>query len=504
MTHVPVAVAGGGPAGLTAAYMLARRGVRPHVFEKHSIVGGISRTEQYKGYRYDIGGHRFYTKVAEVERFWHEILGPEFVERPRLSRIYYNSRFYNYPLNILNTLLNLGPVESARILLSYLKAHLAPKGAEETFEQWVTNRFGRRLFQTFFKTYTEKVWGIPCSEIRADWAAQRIKGLSLTVAVMNALFKVNNTKTLIEKFHYPVLGPGQMWERCQQRIEELDGAVELNTDVVRIYHEHGRVTAVRIRCGDEERVVSCDHFISSMPLSELIFKLDPPPPPAILDAARGFNYRAIIVVGLIVNQARAFPDNWIYIHSPEARVGRIQNFGNWSADLVPNTTHTSLGMEYFCDEGDDLWTMSDADLVALARREIDTLGLARADLVEDGMVIRQPKAYPVYDGTYRDHVETVREYLKGFGNLQTIGRNGMHRYNNQDHSMLTGMLAVENIFGAAHDLWEVNTERSYYEEFTREELKGRELDETAADRPDRSRAHRTVGASRRPDAVSMD
>lgn len=504
MALYPVVIAGAGPAGLTAAYELARRGVRPLVCEKHHIVGGIARTEQYKGYRYDIGGHRFYTKVPAVERFWHEVLGDAFVERPRLSRIYYNGAFYNYPLNLVNTLVNLGPWESVRILLSYLRAHLLPTRSEESFEEWVTNRFGRRLYETFFKTYTEKVWGISCREIRADWAAQRIKGLSLSVAVINALFKVNNTKTLIERFHYPLLGPGQMWERCQQAVEAMAGRVQLNTDVVRVRHQQNHVTHVTLREGEREQELPCRQFISSMPLSELIFKLDPPPPPEVIAAARGLSYRDFILVGLIVNQEGAFPDNWIYVHSPEVKVGRIQNFGNWSSALVPNRSHTSLGMEYFCNEGDELWSCSDAELIALAREEIAKLGLARADAVEDGTVIRQPKAYPVYDGTYRAHVETIRTFLRGFSNLQTIGRNGMHRYNNQDHSMLSGMLAVENLFGASHDLWELNTERSYYEEFTREELKERDVNGAPADRPDWLRSHSPVGTPARPDPRPAD
>lgn len=321
---------------------------------------------------------------------------------------------------------------------------------------------------------------------------------------MNALFKVNNTKTLIERFHYPILGPGQMWERCQQAVEAMSGEVQLNTDVVRICHEAGRVTMVYVRHGETEQAIACEHFISSMPLNELIFKLDPPPPPEVLAAAHGLSYRDFILVGLIINQERAFPDNWIYVHSPEVKVGRIQNFGNWSPDLVPDQSRTSLGMEYFCNEGDDLWEMSDADLVALATREIDKLSLARAEAVEDGTVIRQPKAYPVYDGTYRNHVETIRAYLGELENLQTIGRNGMHRYNNQDHSMLTGMLAAENVFGANHDLWEVNTERSYYEEFTRAEQKEREVHGATQNRAHRLRSHRATGASQHPDTVGGD
>jgi protoporphyrinogen oxidase len=498
-----VVIVGGGPAGLTAAYELVKLGFRPSVFEKDHIVGGIARTEEYKGYRYDIGGHRFYTKVAEVEQFWVEVLQEDFLKRPRLSRIYYDNKFYKYPLNIMNTLKNLGPIESLRIMFSYVKSQIMPIRNEETFEEWVTNRFGQRLFRTFFKTYTEKVWGIPCNEIRADWAAQRIKGLSLTVAVMNALFKVNNTKTLIEEFHYPRLGPGQMWEHCQQAVDNRGGKVELNTDVVKVRHDgKGRATGVVISQNGVEREVPCDQLLTSMPLAELITKLDPPPPAHVLDAAYGLNYRDFLLVGLIINQDKAFPDNWIYVHSPAVKVGRIQNFGNWSPDLVPDQSKTSLGMEYFCHEGDGLWNMSDAELVALATKEIGELGLADSASVEDGTVIRQQKAYPVYDGTYRQNLEVLKEYIQSFGNLQTIGRNGLHRYNNQDHSMLTAMLAVRNIMGEQHDLWEVNTERSYHEEFTKAEMKGREANGTAEDRADRVRQGRTVSTPRGADTIA--
>jgi protoporphyrinogen oxidase len=492
-----VVVIGGGPAGLTAAYELVKRGVRPIVFEQDRLVGGIARTEEYKGYRYDIGGHRFYTKVGEVEQFWHEVLGDKFLKRPRMSRIYYRGQFYKYPLALVNTLINLGPVESFLILVSYLRARLRSRDGEETFEDWVTNRFGKRLFNTFFKTYTEKVWGIPCSTIRAEWAAQRIKGLSLRVAVVNALFKVNNTKTLIEEFDYPALGPGQMWEHCQAAIEQMGGAVRLQTSIERLRHSNGRVTHVTARDCTKSYEVSGEHVVSSMPINELIFKLDPPPPAEVLDAAHGLKHRAFLQVGLIINQPEAFPDNWIYIHSPEVHVGRIQNFKNWSPQMVPDPTKTSLGMEYFCDEdpNDAIWGKSDAELIELSKREIEQLGLAKAADVVDGVVIRQPKAYPVYDDTYRKHLDVIQRYLQTFENLQTIGRNGMHRYNNQDHSMLTGMLAARNIMGEQHDLWDVNTERSYYEEFTSSELKARAVNEAAQSRAAWMRADSADSAS---------
>jgi protoporphyrinogen oxidase len=335
----------------------------------------------------------------------------------------------------------------------------------------VSNRFGKRLYQIFFKTYTEKVWGIPCSEIRAEFAAQRIRGLSLPVAVWNALFGPRQgkevVKTLIEQFEYPRLGPGQMWERAMSFVLTHGGRVCLETEVVKVRHSGGRVTSLLTRCapdGEATAVVAGDAFITSMPISELIEKLDPPAPPAVLAAARGLTYRDFISVVLIVQQPHLFPDNWIYIHSPQVKVGRVQNFKNWSPDMVPDPAMTALGLEYFCTEGDDLWRMADADLIALGTREMEQIGIARAADVVDGTVVRQLKAYPVYNGTYAGYLQTLQAYLAGFSNLQTVGRNGLHKYNNQDHSMLTAMLAVRNLAGEKHDLWNVNTERSYHEE----------------------------------------
>jgi protoporphyrinogen oxidase len=459
-----VIIGGAGPAGLTAAYELARNGNSPLVLEAGDQVGGLARTEEYKGYRFDIGGHRFYTKAPEVQQLWEELLGDEFLLRPRLSRIYFNQRFFRYPLALANVVGNLGIVESMWILASYARARLSPHATEETFEQWVVNRFGRRLYATFFKTYTEKVWGIPCTEIRAEWAAQRIKNLSLTAAVAQALFGLRNVRSLIEEFHYPRLGPGQMWDRCRERVEELGGEVLLETPIRAIRRNGLRITSIEAANEGEFRELAVDHFISSMPLNRLILALDPPPPAEVLEAARSLKHRDFILVALIIDEPHLFPDNWIYVHSAEARVGRIQNFKNWSPDMVPDPAKTSLGMEYFCARGDDLWQRDDSELIRLAAREVDQLGLASAADVEDGCVIRQPGAYPVYDAEYRRHLDVLRDYLTGFENLQTIGRNGMHRYNNQDHSMLCGLYAARNLMGASHDVWDVNTERSYYEE----------------------------------------
>jgi protoporphyrinogen oxidase len=463
-----VAVIGGGPAGLTAAYELYRRGskLKSVVFEAGDIVGGIARTESHKGFRFDIGGHRFFTKVPEVERMWHEVLGGDFIKVPRLSRIYYRGKFFDYPLKFFNALFNIGPYESIRIVLSYAKWQVFPSKKEDNFEEWVINRFGGRLYMHFFRSYTQKVWGIPPSEIRADWAAQRIKNLSLFKAIWNSISGSNDTTSLIEEFHYPRLGPGMMWEKVQGILQKNGGDVQLKTRVERVLREGNRVTAVEVEREDGSReVVKADHFVNSMALRDLIERFDPPPPPEVVEAAAKLRYRDFLIVTLILNHADPFPDNWVYVHSPQINVGRIQNFRAWSKEMVPDPTKSSIGMEYFCNVGDPLWEMNRDELVALAGKELGVLGLAPQDSVVDGAIIRQPKAYPVYDEHYQDALRTVADWLGTLENFHTCGRNGLHRYNNQDHSMLTAMLVAENIMGATHDVWNVNVERSYHEEF---------------------------------------
>ena len=460
-------VVGGGPAGLTAAYQMAKKGWPVIVLEGDDILGGISRTAQYKGYRFDIGGHRFFTKIAPVEALWHEILKDEFISVPRLSRIHYNGIFFDYPLKASNALAGLGPINAVRIFVSYLWWHYSPYPVEENFEQWVTNRFGKRLFEIFFKTYTEKVWGIPCTEIRAEWAAQRIQGLSLAKAILNATAlnrRSNDIKSLINEFQYPRLGPGQMWEIAAKRIEEMGGQVLMKHYVTAIEHRNGRIVAVRAKTPAGERRFEGEHFFSTMPVRSLVRALDPPVPPAVRAEADGLRYRDFLVVALMLDREDLFPDNWIYIHTPGVMVGRIQNFNNWSKAMVPEPGMTCLGMEYFCFKGDGLWESSDQDLVAQAARELEQLGLAKASDVKDGAVIRMPKAYPIYDSKYRDHLDAVRAHIDPIANLHTVGRNGMHKYNNQDHSMLTAMMAVQNMQGASHDIWEVNTDFEYHEE----------------------------------------
>ncbi|MGL6282314.1 MAG: NAD(P)/FAD-dependent oxidoreductase [Microcoleaceae cyanobacterium] len=483
MEYYPVVVMGGGPAGLTTAYELMKKDVKSIVIEKLDKVGGIARTEIYQGYRFDIGGHRFFTKVTEVEDLWKEILSDDFIQVPRLSRIFYQGKFYNYPLSISNTLSNLGIIPSFLILLSYLKARvfarLNPNAKLETFEDWVSDRFGGRLYRTFFKTYTEKVWGIPCDKIQAEWAAQRIQGLSLKKAVINALFGSNDTKTLIKKFDYPRLGPGMMWERCQDMLNEKGNPVLLNTKVTKITRNDLHIQSITLENESGSWEIAGDNFVSTLAITALVLKMEPPAPPEVIEAAKSLSYRDFLIVSLIIKQPDLFPDNWIYIHSPEVKVGRIQNFKNWSPEMVPDANKTCLGMEYFCTVGDEIWQKSNEELIALATKELAELGLAEAIDVEDGTVIRQPKAYPVYDRDYRQHLQVIQDFVTSFDNLQTVGRNGMHRYNNQDHSMLTAILAAKNILGEKHDLWNVNTERSYHEEFTKEEWEQRQAIENS-------------------------
>src|SRR5229473_1667767 len=473
-----VVVIGGGPAGLTAGYELTKFDLRPIILEKQSLVGGLARTESYKGFLFDMGGHRCFTKVEEVQKMWHELLGGEFLRRPRLSRIYYNGKFFFYPLKPLNALLGLGFWQSVLIVFSYIRWQLFPYQREDTFEQWVTNRFGRRLFLTFFKTYTEKVWGISCSELKAEWAAQRIKDLSLKTALLSMFIKPKTTiKTLIEEFDYPRCGPGMMWNAVKAEIERRHGVVRVDSDVVRINRTDNRIEGVIVQHDHGEELIRGTDFISSMPVTEFVKALDPPAPPAVLSAAARLTYRDFLTVVLIVDKPHIFDDNWVYIHDPSVHVGRIQNFKNWSPDMVPDPAKTSLGLEYFCTEGDAVWTMADADLIELGRREINRIGLARSEDIVDGCVVRVEKAYPVYDSDYREYLGVVRQFIDGLENCQSVGRNGLHRYNNQDHAMLTGMLAVRNlVLGQRNDLWSVNTDQEYHEEI-REQVTEHDLEE---------------------------
>ncbi len=469
-----VVIIGAGPAGLTAAYELLRNGVHCTVVERDTVVGGISRTVASQGYLFDIGGHRFYTKVSLVEQIWREVLGKDLLVRPRQSRIYYKRKFLNYPLLPGEALQKLGIIESARCGLSFLKARVLPIRPENDLESWITNRFGRRLFEIFFKTYTAKVWGMSCKEIGADWAAQRIRGLSLTSLVMNALFpkrgKEAEIKTLIQEFLYPRKGPGMMWERLHEQLEAAGTKVVFNAEVEGIEWGPEGVTGVRTSAGH----FPATHVISSMPIQQLVRALQPAAPEWLKPAALKFRYRDFVTVALFIEARHLFSDNWIYVHEPGVKVGRIQNFKNWSPEMVPDDSKSCLGLEYFCQEGDQLWNMPDAELIALATKEIAELGLVQKEQVIGGAVVRMPKAYPVYDDHYKGGLELVRRFLGEVKGLQLVGRNGMHRYNNQDHSMLTGVFAARNLMGANYDLWEANVDEEYLEEgrvVTEDELK---------------------------------
>ncbi len=459
-----VIILGAGPAGLGAAQELCRYGEQVTIVERHQRVGGLARTEIYRGFRFDIGGHRFFTKLTEVNERWHEILQDAFLLRPRLSRIFYRGRFFAYPLEARNAIAGLGLLESLRIVASYVRWHLRPYPVEETFEQWVTNRFGRRLFKTFFESYTEKVWGIPCSELRAEWAAQRIKGLSLRVAVAKMLGRNAEARSLIEEFHYPRLGPGMLWEAIKDRVECQGARVRVDTEVLMVAHRNGRVTGITVSGPGGPPFIEGDEFISTMPITELVRRLDPPAPAAVSAAASTLKHRDFVTVCLIVDKPALFPDNWIYIHDRDVRVARVQNFKNWSPEMVPDPTKTSLGLEYFCNRGDELWSMDDAAFIELAKSEIAHIGLAPHDAIEAGCVLRIPQAYPVYDSSYAENLQIVRDYLASFDNLRTIGRNGLHRYDNQDHAMFTGITAAREIaLGEERDLWAINRKPEYQE-----------------------------------------
>ena len=476
---LPTIVLGAGPAGLTAGYMLAQQRCPVIVVEADGQVGGLAKTVVRDGYRFDLGGHRFFTKCAEVDALWHEIMGAELLIRPRLSRIYWNGRFLDYPLRAPDVIRKLGPVELTRVLLSYLSARMSHRGAERTLEDWVVNRFGRRLFELFFASYTEKVWGVAPSEIRAEWAAQRIKGLSLAAAARAALLGNggDRVKSLISEFKYPRLGPGQMWEAMAAEIERLGGEVRLAAPVRRIAVQARRVTAVEAG-GETLRPAA---VISSLPLRTMVGIVEGSHPAPVTESARGLRYRDFLTVALVLDGEDIFPDNWVYVHEPGVRVGRIQSYRSWSPAMVPDPSKTCVGLEYFCFAGDDLWTTNDDALVELAARELDELGLAARGRVERGFVVRVPKAYPVYDADYAERVTTIRGWLEQIENLQQVGRNGLHRYNNSDHSMLTAMRAVENLTrGASHDVWTVNVESAYHEEERPDEQPYREAPRTHA------------------------
>ncbi len=472
-----IAVLGGGPAGLTAAYELSKLGLRAIVLEKdRKTVGGIARTVEHHGYHIDIGGHRFFSKSQEVEDFWTEVFGDQFINCNRLSRIFYNDKYFDYPLKAVNALKGLGPVEAIRCIASYGWAQLFPVKNPVTYEDWVRNGFGQRLFEIFFKTYTEKVWGMGTREITADWAAQRIRTMTLAAAIKDSVLPPRTPGSdrdqaypLMNVFRYPPHGPGQLWEHVAELLKERGSPVQLGHEVLNVRHRDGRAISVLVENekGEAQEVVATD-FISTLPIRDLVNVLEPAAPKTVRDAANALRYRDYLTVVLMINRKDLFPDNWLYIHEPGVRVGRIQNYKAWSAQMVPDPAKTSLGLEYFCFEGDGLWSSSDEELIALATRELASLRICQADEVFDGVVVRQVKAYPVYDADYKANVGVVRDYLEAnLPNLHLVGRNGMHHYNNQDHSMMTALLTARNIaLGARLDPWKVNTDAEYHEEAT--------------------------------------
>ena len=472
---VDVAIIGAGPAGLTAGYLLTRAGKSVAIIEKdRAYVGGISRTVESNGYRFDIGGHRFFSKSAAVVDLWNEILPDDFIQRPRMSRIYYEGKFYSYPLRAFEALRNLGVLRSAQCMLSYLKSKAFPIREVKSFEDWTTNQFGRKLYSIFFKTYTEKVWGMPCKTMSADWAAQRIKGLSLWSAVTDGvkrslgLNKRPNdgqaVKTLLETFRYPRLGPGMMWEAARDKVEAAGGTVHMGHALKQLASDGAGGWRLTATGPDDDLVVTAKHAISSAPMRELAARLHPLPVSA-LEAGK-LRYRDFLTVALMIRSGDLFPDNWIYIHDSKVKVGRVQNYRSWSPEMVPHEDVACVGLEYFCFEGDGLWSSSDEDLVELAKKEMAILGLADPAKVMGGAVVRQEKAYPVYDETYAANVAAMRTELEEkFPTLHLVGRNGMHRYNNQDHAMMTAMLTVENVLAGKriYDTWCVNEDAEYHE-----------------------------------------
>lgn len=437
-----IIIIGAGPSGLAAAYYLTKNNINNLVIEKENQVGGICRTIDYKGYKFDIGGHRFFTDIEEVERLWYEVLGDKLLKRPRLSRIYYNNKFFDYPISLTNTLRNLGILKSILILLSYFKSYLDKSKQIITFEDYITKHFGERLFKVFFRVYTEKVWGIPCSEISADWARERITGLSMISAITDALVfsRNDNIRTLVKEFYYPALGPGMMYEKMAEKITYMGSELKTGLDVIKLMHDSKKILHIITKDKNgKETELSSDIVISSMPITELIQKLEPAPPQAVLESGRKLKYRDLLTVNLICSNRNIFLDNWIYVHSPSVKLCRIQNYRNWSPGMVPDQRKTSLGLEYFCSEKDELWNTKDEELIKIAQGDLDKIGFNAK--VEDGFVCRISKAYPVYRVGYNTPLKIITDYLKEFDNLQTIGRSGRFRYDNMDVAMASGILA---------------------------------------------------------------
>ena len=462
-------IIGLGPAGIGCAHTLAMAKQPFAAIEKENQPGGLCRTINFSRYLFDIGGHRFITRSDEIRKLWFDVLGDDMLRVNRLSRIYYRRKYFKYPLSFFDTFRKLGPVESFLCIASYFICKYKKPGNDNTFEGWIINRFGTRLYNIFFKTYTEKVWAVACQNISADWAAQRIKGLSLKVALKNAVFgAANNTpKTLSEEFLYPRTGPGEFYSRFSKlALEGGGGNVLFGKNLVSIKHSGTRIRSVVIRdtCNAKTEELPADYLFSSMPLPALIKSLDPAPPKNIISCTEELRFRSMVVVNIILDKKDLFPDQWIYVHSPEVKIGRIQNYKNWSPAMIPNFQKTSLGLEYFCTEGDGLWNMDDIDLIDYGVSELEKIGIVSRKYLISGFVVRCPDAYPVYFVGYREKLRVVKSYIERFDNLQTMGRAGLFRYDNSDHALLTGIYSSKNFLGnEKHDIWNINTDDEYLE-----------------------------------------
>lgn len=459
---------------MAAAYQLVCSGQKPIVLEENEQIGGLARTVEFEGFRFDLGGHRFFTDNTEIQHLWKELLGDRLLVRPRQSRIYYEGQFFSYPLRPMEAARKLGPGRAALIVASYIRAHLFPRRPEDSFEAWVTNRFGRQLYEIFFKTYTEKVWGIPCTQVSSDWAAQRIQDLSLWKMLRQALRRgrsKEHARSLIDQFLYPRRGPQEMWDELARRVAGGGGTILTGHRVCLVRTENRRAVAVVAKTFDgRTEEFPAQAVISTMPLRDLVLAIRPEAPPAVRDAAAQLRFRAFLTVCLIIDAPSTFRDNWIYVHSPELRMGRLQNFGNWSREMVPEEGASGIGLEYFAWEGDELWTMPDAELVKLGTKEFSALGLMPKARVRSGYVARSAEAYPVYDRGYRERVAVLREFVAGLENVFPCGRGGMHRYNNMDHAMRTGIFAARAALGETVNVWQAGEATGYLEKGAREAL----------------------------------
>lgn len=460
-------IIGAGPSGMACGHTLAQSDKTFTIIEKTKTPGGLCKTLNFHGYLFDIGGHRFLSKSDEVNDLWHKIMGDDMLKVNRLSRIYYKKKYFNYPLTVFNTFWNLGPIQTVACILSYLRSKLDRSIKDATFEGWIIKHFGRKLYEIFFKSYTEKVWAMPCENISSDWAIQRIRGLSLKTAIKRALSIGNNRpKTLTKEFLYPRTGPGEFYKRLENYILSDNRNITYNSNVTEILHNNKKVTSIKLwnPLKSETKTVEAGYLFSSMPLPDMIKIMHPKPPKDVIEAADKLLFRNFLVVNVILNKESIFKDQWLYIHSPEVKMGRIQNYKNWSPAMVADTSRTSLGLEYFCSKNDDIWNMDDVSLIDFAMDELEKTGIALRKHLIDGFVIRESNVYPVYTVNYKENLTKIKDYLKGFDNFQPIGRAGLFRYDNSDHAILTGIKAAKNFLGeSSNDVWETDPDKAYIE-----------------------------------------